>query len=224
MLQMNKVILLEDDFETGRSMVALLKHEGFECTLCSNSQELKEVPQNPQNIFILDYDIKGKPEGLDAAKFLRTNGIKSPVIMLTSETAESIIVEGFDGAGIDDYLTKPVRIKELSARLRKHIATNPIFKSKLVIHNNLKLNLDDISVQVDDALIEVTPSEFKIITFLLENKGKIIDRKKLIEIVNDQEIAVSKRTVDTHINGIRNKIPESLLKITARRGFGYGII
>lgn len=221
---MNKVILLEDDFETGRTLAALLKYEGFDCTHCVNSEDLRNTPKNEQDIFILDFDIKGKPEGLDAAKYLRDTGVKSPVIMLTSETSQNVIIDGFNNAGIDEYLLKPINIKELTARLRRQISSNPIFKSKVVLHNNLKLSLDDISVHIDDQPVFVTPSEFKILHHLLENKGKIVHRKKLIEIVNEQDIAVSKRTIDTHINGIRNKIPDSSVLITARRGFGYGIV
>lgn len=217
------VVLLEDEDLAGQALKELLKAKGFNCHHYLTAEAVLDHPYDDVDIYILDYHINGKAQGGEVAKALRQRGFKYPIFMLTSENDEQIVIACFD-AEVDDYLNKPIRCDELIARIERHVTKAGIQCKNFIKHNELILNTEKKMVYVDTNQIHLTPSEFKILHFMLQNRGKIIERQDLISFVNDENIIVGRRTIDTHINSIRKKIPEGTLRITAKRSFGYGIL
>lgn len=216
------IVLLEDELLTGQALQNLLQNKGFNCIHYTNVEALIKHPHAQTDIYILDYHIEGKPEGFCAAQELRSMGVRCPIIMLTSESGEKIIVECFKAAQVDDYLNKPVRIEELTVRIETHLSKSPT--KKRIFHNELTVDIESDSIFIGHKPVDVTHAECRIIQCLLENKGKILRRNELIDFINEEKVTVGKRTIDTQINTIRNKICPTVLKITSKRGIGYGVM
>jgi DNA-binding response OmpR family regulator len=216
------IAILEDELSLGEGLKTLLNNKNYKCTHFSKYEDLLTANHKQIDLYILDYHISADLSGLDVAKVLRTKGVTNPIIMLTSETNESILVDCFRSANIDDYINKPARINELEVRIEKHLKRIKV--NHKIKHNKLTLDLEKACVFIENKEIKVTGNELRIIQCLLENKGKILSRKELLEYINGKSVVVGTRTIDTQIRGIRKKIPQEILNIESRRSFGYGIV
>ncbi len=216
------IAILEDEIKLGEGLKTILNNKNYKCNHFLNYEDLIKANHKQIDLYILDYHINSSCSGLDVAKTLRSMGVSNPIVMLTSETTESILVDCFRDAKVDDYLNKPVRINELEVRIDKHL--NRIKVNHKIKHNKLTLDLEKACVFIENKEIKVTGNELRIIQCLLENKGKILSRKELLEYINGKSVVVGTRTIDTQIRGIRKKIPQEILNIESRRSFGYGIV
>lgn len=217
------VVLLEDEELAGQALKELLTIKGFNCQHFTTAEETLAHPCDDVDVYILDYHLHGKPEGGDVAKKLRQSGFRFPILMLTSEKDEKIVVSCFEQE-VDDYINKPVRCEELVARIDRHLCKAGRTLKNIIKHNDLVLNPEKKEAHVNGVPVHLTPSEYKILHFMLQNRGRIICRQDLIQFINEENIVVGRRTIDTHINAIRKKIPDKSVKITAKRSFGYGIL
>lgn len=180
---------------------------------------------NTPDLFILDLMLPDA-DGFEICKYLKKDDRFSgvPIIMLTARIDEMDKVLGLE-LGADDYVTKPFSPRELMARvkavLRREDKQAPT--KKILIGDNLSIDLQKYNVSLDDIRIELTSTEFKILRLLSERKGWVYSREQILDHLGAQDKGVLDRTIDVHIKNLREKLGSSGKYIKNIRGVGYKI-
>ncbi len=221
----NKVYLVEDDENINELVIYALKANGFNATGFDEYGSFKkELYKDIPNLVILDVMLPNV-SGIEILKKLKSNpeyqNIK--VIMLTAKNSEIDKLKGFE-YGADDYVTKPFSVLELIARVKAILKRGnvKVEKKELVI-DNISLSAAKREVSVDGKLIELTQKEFKLLEFLMENKGFVSTRESLMTHIWGFAYEAETRTVDIHITALRKKLGVAGNKIKTVRGVGYKI-
>ena len=227
---MNKnLLLVEDDAEIISLLKEGLRYEGFELTISRDGDSgLEKARQGDYGLILMDWML---PEmaGIDVVRALHEDNIHTPVIMLTARHDELDKVEALE-AGCDDYITKPFSIKELVARINavmrraaSHIQDED-GTARNISKGDLKIDLEKRSVLIRGNEIQLTATEFNLLTLLIRQPGRVYSRKQLLDIVWDYSFEGYENTVNTHVNRLRSKIeknpnkPEYVLTVW---GVGY---
>ena len=211
---MSKILLVEDDKSIIDILVYNLEQNNYEVDTCSNYNEYTKLNINNYNLILLDICLPDM-NGLDICKKIKGK-YNVPIIFITSNDNEDIIVECFDN-GCDDYVVKPFRIRELLSRINRLIGHIDYIKV-----NNVKLDIDSNKVYVDDKCIELTSLEYKILYILMTNLNKIVTRELLLsKIYEYTSNFVNDNTLTVYIKRIREKLGIDF--ITTIKGIGYRI-
>lgn len=168
-------------------------------------------------ILLLDINLPEK-SGLDILKSLRLRKDPLPVLILTARDSVQQKIEGLD-LGADDYLPKPFALEELFARMRALVRRSRGVTTAKLRYKNIELNTTNSFVSCDDRRVEISPKEFMILKFLLENIDKTISRFRLEELLYSWDDSVESNAVEVHIHHLRKKLGKDLIKTI--RGFGY---
>ncbi len=180
-----------------------------------------EIP----DLIILDLMLPDA-DGMEVCKFLKNNdNFKHiPIIILTAKGDEMEKVLGLE-LGADDYVTKPFSPRELVARVKAVLRREQKeeLPNVLTLGNILKVDFRKFEVFVENKKVELTPSEFKILSLLLKRKGWAFSREAILEELGGIEKGVLDRTVDVHIKNLREKLASAGKFIKNVRGFGYKI-
>ena len=169
----------------------------------------------------------GHMSGFKLADHLKKDlGLKVPLIFLTAKDTENDILTGFT-LGADDYISKPFSIRELLARVKAVLRRAEVDDIEQDI---LKLTLEGIELDlvnkqliIDSVKTELTPKEFEILRLLIENAGKIFDRKEILSRVWPYDVIVNERTIDVNIARLRKKLGPYADYLKNRTGYGYFI-
>ncbi len=204
----DKILIVEDE-EAIRDMLgyALMK-EGYECAEANNVEEAKTNLQHSRpNLILLDWMLPGM-SGIDYAKILRavpeTRDI--PIIMLTAKGEESDKIAGLE-TGADDYLTKPFSTKELLARIKAVLRRyGNQSQSEIIEIEGLRLDPETYRVSANDSIIEISPTEFKLLHFFIIHPERVYSRSQLLDHVWGENVYVEERTVDVHIRRLRKTL------------------
>ena len=223
-------ILIFDDEKSIREMIKFsLEMKGMECFEASSAKNaISEIYANRPDLIILDWmmpDVSGIEFLRRIKRDPKVNDI--PVILLTAKVDENNVVTGLD-AGAEDYIKKPFSTKELIARINSILRRNN--KSDLIEVMLLKLDCNSRLVYVDNKSVNLGPTEFKLLKFLIENKEKTFTREQILDRVWGANVYIDERTVDVHIRRIRKSL--SIIKIDTNslhpsdyiqtvRGLGY---
>ncbi|SHH72796.1 DNA-binding response regulator, OmpR family, contains REC and winged-helix (wHTH) domain [Caloranaerobacter azorensis DSM 13643] len=220
-----KNILLVDDEEQIINVVrAYLEKEGYNVFTAYNGKEALDVFNKESIDFIvLDLMLPDLP-GEEVCKKIR---IKSevPILMLTAKVDETDRINGLD-IGADDYMIKPFSPKELVARVRAIFrrTSKELVKADVIEFNDgdLIIDINKMEVKKRGKLIKLTPKEFKLLTVLAKNLGKVFTREELIDKVLGYDYEGYDRTIDAHIKNLRHKIEDEENKyIVTVYGVGY---
>ncbi len=222
-----KILVVDDEPDIIELVRYNLIREGFSVDSAeSGEQALRKIRSESYKLVILDLMLP-IISGLELCKIFRkdekTSGI--PIIMLTAKAEETDKIVGLE-IGADDYVTKPFSPRELVARVKAVLRrTDEKRKApKEMKIGALNINFDTYRVSVKGKPIKLSATEFKILKFLIERKGKIFSRDHLLDAVWKGEAFVTPRTVDVHINRLRSQIeddPKSPRHIKTMRGIGY---
>jgi DNA-binding response OmpR family regulator len=201
-----------------------LSQEGYRVVSAYNGKEALTVARREKpDLIVLDVMM---PE-MDGYEFMRKHRADSntPIILLTARVDDEEKVIGLE-VGADDYMTKPFRPRELVARvravLRRAGETKP--EAKLLKAADVVLDRDGRTVKVAEDFIDLTPSEFDILTALMSAPGRVYSRLDLLDIIQGVRYEGYERTIDTHIKNLRGKIesdPREPLYIETVYGVGY---
>lgn len=231
-----KILVVEDEKDIRELLQFNLKGRGFEVATASTGEDgLLMLKDAPYDIIILDWMLPGVT-GVQVAKVARgmENGKEAGILMLTAKAEPENIVEGLD-AGADDYMVKPfdnavlwARVNALMRRRQKlqpqaGAAASAVSSQEDFQLGGIRLSLKTYEVYVDDQLVELTPSEFKLLATMVQNSGRVLTRERLINEVQGEGVSVIGRTVDTHVFGLRKKLGSSGDLIETIRGVGYRI-
>ncbi len=223
---MSKTILVVDDEKALRELVrAYLTEEGFRVVTAPNGREALFVARYEKpDLIILDLMM---PE-MDGFDFIRvySREAETPIIVLTAKLEESEKVLGLE-LGADDYVTKPFGMRELTARVRAVLrrATKTRTESDVVRLAGVFLDRAGRMVQVDGKRVDLTPSEFDILNFLISSPGRVFSRLDLLEQMQGEDVFDGyERTIDVHVRHLRKKIepdPRNPIYIETVYGVGY---
>ncbi len=218
---MNKILVVDDEANIRRVVREYAEFEGFEVDEAENGIEaICRVKANNYDLIIMDI-MMPELDGYSACKQIKI--IKSvPIIMLSARGEEYDKLFGFE-IGIDDYVVKPFSPKELIARVRaviKRNTRNTNNNDKLVF-DGLTVDLNGRSVSVNGERVNMTPKEYELLFFLVQNRNIALSRQQLLEAVWGFEFFGDDRTVDTHIKMLRNSLGEYRKYIVTLRGVGY---
>ncbi|VAW73281.1 Phosphate regulon transcriptional regulatory protein PhoB (SphR) [hydrothermal vent metagenome] len=222
---MRRVLIVEDE-QAIREMLgfALKKAELHFEEVADAEQALIAVASNPPDLILLDWMLPGM-SGIDLARRLRKEEVtaKIPIIMLTARVEENDRVYGLE-VGADDYITKPFSPRELIARinavLRRSLAGSD---DQLIEFDGLSLDPVSHRVQADGCVLNLAPTEFRLLHFFMSNPDRVYSRERLLDYVWGRGIFVEERTVDVHIRRLRKALSECGYDrfIQTVRGAGY---
>jgi DNA-binding response OmpR family regulator len=227
---MIKILAVDDDADILNSIDVFLTNEGFEIFKARNGLEAIEILKKEEVQLVLMDLMMPKMDGIAATLAIRKErGV--PIIMLTAKSEDADVVLGLN-IGADDYITKPFNFLELIARvksnLRRYMTYDNYKKEEDAAINirGLRLDKKTMEVSVNERLVRLTPIEFKILRFLMENKGATLSIKQIYENVWEEEFYNSENTVAVHIRRIREKIeanPKNPVYLKVVWGVGYKI-
>ncbi|MCD8089473.1 MAG: response regulator transcription factor [Clostridiales bacterium] len=223
------VLTVDDDREIVESISIFLKGEGYNVFRAYNGREAVEaVMEKEIHIMILDV-MMPETDGIQALLKIREKK-NIPIILLSAKSENSDKILGLT-AGADDYVTKPFDPSELMARVRSHLRRYTYLGSiekteKLIIIGGITVDTEAKRVTVDGEVKHFTPIEYKILTLLCQNKGKIFSAGEIYEKIWKGETAVNDSSIAVHIRHIREKIeinPKEPKYLKVVWGIGYKI-
>lgn len=227
-----QILLIDDDHELAELLVDYLAQQNFLVHCCFDGQSgLEQAYSHKFDLILLDV-MMPKLNGFEVLKALG-NDHKTPVLMLTAKGDHNDKVRGLE-LGADDYLSKPFHHQELLARInailrriqlasQQHTSQEPLQDQSLISVNNIELNHAIRSVSCHNNTIELTGTEYQILTLLLTHHGKIISKETISEEVLNRKLSPFDRSIDVHIGNIRRKFLPfcAIEKIKTVRGAGY---
>jgi len=217
-----RILLIEDDREISNLMCTLLNQDGFEVIQAFDGPSGESLARKKYpNVIVLDIMLPGK-NGLDVLRDIRSK-IKTPVIMLTAKGEAMDRIIGLE-LGADDYLPKPFNPRELIARIkallrRVKLDTATFHDNQCISLNGFTLDRERMEVRVNDQLVELTHTEYKILDLLVHQSDRVVAKSELTEEVLDRKLTLYDRAIDMHVSNLRRKIPDT--GIVTVRGVGY---
>lgn len=220
---MNTIMIVDDDLYIRELVSTVLKNEGFITFEASDGRDaLRKMTDVNPDLCIIDI-MMPHMDGFDLCGKLRQYYEDMPILMLTAMDDISQKVKGYE-LGTDDYLTKPFEPAELTIRVKALLRRYKIPASETIHVGNLTIDKSSHTIYIDSERIDDIPlKEFEILYKLARSQGKIIARGDFIEDIWGYDFEGNERTLDVHINRLRDKFsPERHgFKITAIRGIGY---
>ena len=223
---MQKILIVEDDEKLSKELEKFLSQNGYEISRITSFENIiNDILNSKCNMVLLDINLPGN-NGEYLCKEVRKIS-EVPIVMITSVDSEldQLISLNY---GADDYITKPFNIQILLAKIAtilKRTNSNNKDQSKIDCKDFI-LNLSKSTIEKEEKEIELTKNEFKIIYYLVQNRGKIVPREEIMSYLWDSEMFVDDNTLTVNITRIRNKLEEINLKdiLETRRGQGYILI
>ena len=218
-----KILLIEDDEKISDLVKELLEEENYvvDQEFDGESGFFKAL-EEPYNLILLDIMLP-KMNGFKVCSKIRSVGNQTPILMLTAKSGEYDLEEGLD-TGADDYLKKPFSSVELKARVRALLRRNKN-KGSVLIHEDLKIDIEARSVTFKDTEIDLSEREFDLLANLIENTGTVVSKQELLEEVWDNLYPKEEElnNVEVYIGYLRKKLKPYKVdeKIKTVRGFGY---
>ena len=219
---MNKILVVDDDIYIRELVSTLLRNEGYTvCEAADGREALSVLGEEKIDLCVLDIMMPNM-DGFEFCNAARKYYENLPILMLTAKNDVSQKVKGFD-LGCDDYLTKPFENAELIVRVRALLKRYHINVSKQLIIGKLTLDKDSHSVNANGKSEDIPLKEFELLCKLAEHIGRTLTRDQLIEDIWGYDFEGNERTLDVHINRLRERFPadEYEFKITTIRGLGY---
>jgi DNA-binding response OmpR family regulator len=222
-----KVLIVDADATTRREVRSACAQDGYQVLEAENGADgLREVGAAHPSLVLLEVALPDG-SGFDVCRELRKTDAAVPVIMMSSRSDEIDVVVALE-IGADDYVTKPLRIRELVARMAAHLRRTRL---ESVEATRTRLEFRDLLIYINERRIyksgkevELTHTEFDLLNFLASNAGKVLSREKILNSIWGYEYPIETRVIDVHIRNLRRKIetqPSRPYYILAVPGIGY---
>ena len=212
-----KILLVEDNKSIIKGLEYAFAQNGYDCEYCvSFNEAMKKAPFN-YDIAVLDITL---PDGNGFDLFGKIRKYSDlPVIFLTAVDDEDSVVNGLE-LGADDYITKPFSTRELIARIKR--AANKNSKKNIITVSGVTLDLDKTAVFENGKQLELTALEYKLLSLLMQNAGKVVTRELIFEKIWDVSgNFVNDNTLTVYIKRIRKKLDADIIKTV--KGMGYQV-
>ncbi len=222
-----KILVIEDEKNISDSIKAYLEKENYECLVANDGEKGLNYFRifNP-DLVVLDLSLP-KISGEKICEEIRKTS-RTPIIMLTATVREDDKIQGLN-VGAYDYMTKPFSPRELIARIksllrRSGTSNKPLYNIMSWNNGKFEIDYDSNVVKINNQIIHLTPSEFKILSLLTQNPNKVFTRDNIISLGFNDNYDGYDRTIDSHIKNLRSKIesdPSNPKYIITVRGVGY---
>ncbi|WOO89398.1 response regulator transcription factor [Mollicutes bacterium LVI A0078] len=217
---MKNILIIEDDQDIIGLLSFALESNDYNVIEAHDGQEGFEKYSNNQIDLIITDAMMPNIDGYQFVKLVRIADKTTPIIMLTALKAAENELEGFD-VGVNDYVSKPFSIDVLLKRIENQLypinsEEEPITE---IIDRNIRIDLEGYRVYVDKVEISLTRKEFSLLVELIQNSGKVLSRKELIDHIWGENYFGDARNIDTHIKNIRRKINNDNIRTV--KGIGY---
>lgn len=218
---MFSILVVEDDSTLNKLICAKLKQEGFKTHTAGHGEEaLRILGEEHIDLIITDVMMPGL-DGYELTRELREASYTVPVLMVTAKNMMDDIEKGFL-SGTDDYMVKPVNLKELVLRVKSLLRRSKAAAEKKLVVGNTVLNYDALTVTCDEKEIELAPKEFYLIFKMLSYPNHVFTRLELMDEIWGMDSEADDRTVDSHIKKLRKKFDScNDFEIITIRGLGY---
>ncbi len=213
-----RILVVEDEALIAESIKAALQEAGFVPEVVTDG-DAAWFQGGTEDYAAAVLDI-GLPQldGLSVLRNWRQEKVNMPVILLTAKGSWSERVDGID-AGADDYLVKPFHMEELIARLRALVRRSGAERTPQMAAKGLILDTRRMKVSVDGAQIKVTPLEFRLLNYLLHNRGRVVSQEELATNIYYQDQEPDSNAIEVLVGRLRRKLKTKIIE--TRRGFGY---
>ena len=223
-----KILVVDDEPDAVELAAFNLKAAGYEVTTASDGKEaLKKAKALVPSLIILDLMLP-EVDGLEVCKILRRDPATSaiPILMLTAKAAEIDRVLGLE-LGADDYVTKPFSPREMILRVKGLLRRGQAAEASSTDQMNfgdLQIDIPRHLVTVQDRKVDLTATEFKLVTLLAQRRGRVQSREQLLHDVWEYDSLIDTRTVDTHMRRLREKLGPAARYLDTVRGVGYRFV
>ncbi|HCB99561.1 MAG: response regulator [Verrucomicrobiales bacterium] len=222
-----RILVVDDEPDAIELIRFNLKASGYEVLTAEDGEEaLAKARKFSPDMILLDVMLP-EIDGLEVCKILRRDPATAslPIIMLTAKASEIDRVLGLE-FGADDYVTKPFSPRELMLRVRNLLKRKESSKEEVERFQvrDIELDVSKYEVKIMGQPIDLTPTEFKLLQILMERKGRVQSRDRLLQDVWGYDQLIDTRTVDTHVRRLREKMGEAADYVTTVRGVGYRLM
>ncbi|MFM1986057.1 MAG: hypothetical protein RIS18_274 [Actinomycetota bacterium] len=218
-----RILVAEDETSLNDLLQDALRMNGYETVSAKHGMEaLRLIREQKPDLVILDINMP-QLDGFGVIEKIRNENNNIPVIVLTARDQKDDKSIGF-GLGADDFVTKPFGLEELLMRVAavlrrsKNVATT----GNILVSGDLSLDVANYRVSVKDEFVETSPTEFKLLHYLMENMGRVLTREQILSAVWGLDFATDGAVLDTYISYLRKKLGENI-NIRTVRGIGYQI-
>ena len=221
---MARVLIIEDSADIAELIKHYLDRAGYDTVVHGSGRDgLVAARQSPPDLVLLDVMLPGM-DGMQVCQALRAEPTTSglPILMLTARGEEADRVRGLE-LGADDYVTKPFSPKELVARVGALLrrADRSLKPATQLQYGPISINLERHEVRVASEDVRLTAKEFLLLQYLLEHRGRVLSRDRLLTDVWGYQYTGGTRTVDVHVRRLREKIPLLTTALSTVKQFGY---
>ena len=223
-----KILVVDDELDICEILKYNLETEGYEVATAYSAEEALELPLQDYSLILLDV-MMGEMSGFQMARKLKNDPATAhiPIIFITALDGEDNLVKGLN-IGADDYISKPLSMKEVKARVRAVLRRSlPVRQAVLthddskVVYEGITLDLNAKTATCDGEELVFTKLEFELLSFFLQHPNKVFSREDLLKYCWPQDVMVLDRTVDVNITRLRKKIGRYGKQIKTRVGYGY---
>jgi Response regulators consisting of a CheY-like receiver domain and a winged-helix DNA-binding domain len=218
---MFSVLVVEDDETINKMIGAKLKQENFKVFQVFDGEEALLVMDREHIDLIICDVMMPNMDGYELTRELRSVNNRIPILMVTAKSQMEDMERGFQ-AGTDDYMIKPIHLKEMILRVNALLRRAQIANERKLVIGNAVLEYDALTVTIEGEAFEMPPKEFYLLFKLLSNPNKIFTRLELMDEIWGMDTEIDDRTIDSHIKKLRRKFEQySCFNIITIRGIGY---
>ncbi|MBX7147116.1 MAG: phosphate regulon transcriptional regulator PhoB [Alphaproteobacteria bacterium] len=226
-MKKHKILIVEDEADLASLLQYNLNNQNFITKIADDGEKaLMLVQEDQPDLILLDWMIP-LISGIEVCRQIKKSQATShiPIIMLTARGEEKDKLRGFD-LGADDYIVKPFSVNELIARIKLLLRRSNVLADTTLIYHDLKMDLITYRVFKNNHEIHLSPTEFKLLRYFMENPARVFNREHLLDHIWGKDIYVEPRTVDVHIRRLRkalNHYPPLQNYIRTVRAAGYAL-
>lgn len=215
-----RILVVEDDEVLGSGLQSALSHFGYAVDWVKDGDAAALfLDASDYDLVVLDLGLPHR-SGIEVLRDLRSAGKIMPVLILTARDSIDDKIAGLD-AGADDYMTKPFDIDELAARARALARRQTGRSTPVIEHHDITVDPASHTVTRNGESIEISAREFSLLETLLENRGKVMSKDKLMESLYSWKDEIESNAIEVHIHHLRKKLGNALIRTV--RGVGYVI-
>ena len=224
-----RILVVDDEQDICEILQYNLETEGYEVVTANSAEEALGLPLQEFGLILLDV-MMGEMSGFQMARRLKDNTATAqiPIIFITALDSEDNLVKGLN-IGADDYIAKPLSMKEVKARVRAVLrrSSQPQLQQTIITTDNkicyegITLDHNAKTATLDGQNLSLTKLEYELLSLLLQHPGKVFSREDLLKYCWPQDVLVLDRTVDVNITRLRKKIGRYGKQIKTRVGYGY---
>ena len=221
-MEIIKILVVDDEARMRKLVKDFLSVKGYKVVEAADGEEAISLFMEQKDIKLILLDVMmPKMDGFELSRYVRRDGKSQPILIITAKSEIEDMQTGFK-SGADDYMSKPINLKELVLRVHALLRRAKIANEKRLLIGGSELDYDTLSVRTEGERISLAPKEFRLLFLLLSYAGRIFTRFEIMSEIWGYETDSDERVVDTHIKKLRAKFENSKdFEIITVRGLGY---